>query len=185
MNAQQVKKILKTKDFTDKIVMGIDASSTMVGVCLMKNGDIIKTDHIDISKIDSLYEKVKVVVDWMCVNEADLYILEDRMKTFNSRTTAETLMKLAYVNSCIQYNICLNHGEDVLYTIHPSTARKHAWGKGRFNDVKNDIIKLCIETYNIEFPLKRKPSKNFVDWAGDVADSITLAKAFSSPIRIK
>lgn len=187
MKAEEFRKYCKKNNFENKLIMGIDASSTKCGFAFMKDGVLLRHEYLlleDDSSLDDetlIYNKSKILEEYINRNieGVDYIILEDKMKTFNGRTTAETLMKLSYINSVAQFII--KNNDVTMITLHPSTARKQAWGRSKFKDVKKSIIELSMKQYNIEFPLKRKPSKNYVDYADDVCDAITLAKSVSDP----
>lgn len=187
MNAKDIKKIVKNrKDFLDINILGLDISTTNFGFAVHKNQELKDFGHLDIKVIDNMVEKVTATINKIKEIFHNHYIsvivLEDRLKSAGGKTTAETLMKLAYINGCIDYYLTTTFPDARLFSIHPSTARKNAWGVGRFQDVKRDIINLCEVEYNLSFPLKRKPSINYQDHVEDICDAITLSKSFSNPI---
>ena len=50
------------------MILGLDVSTSIIGVCLLKDNKIVKTDYIDLRKTTGLLHKAKVVEDYMIHN---------------------------------------------------------------------------------------------------------------------
>lgn len=189
MTKAEVKKYFKENDIdlTDKVVCGVDVSSTKCGYCFLKNNEIIKYDHYEFDNDKPLYnrylefkENILPEIEDM---EVDYIVLEDRLKSASNRTTAQTLFKLAYVNAVVQCMLKDDVGRDNVFTFHPSTTRSLAlgspWAKGD-KDTKEWIMESIEEIYDMEFPINPRSTstpKKRHPWCDDVADSIVLARS--------
>ena len=47
------------------MILGLDVSTSIIGVCLLKDDKIVKTDYIDLRKTTGLLHKAKVVEDYV------------------------------------------------------------------------------------------------------------------------
>ena len=50
------------------MILGLDVSTSIIGVCLLENDKIVKTDYIDLRKTQGLLHKARVVEDYITHN---------------------------------------------------------------------------------------------------------------------
>ena len=185
MRQKQLSNLFKSKDLPSLKICGIDCSTTVLGYSILQGDTLELYGHHEFSSELSLYERVKEFrsIMFSLLKGCDYFILEDRLKAFSGRTTAQTLMSLSYMNAGVEIALKDNFGIDCVLNIHPSTARKIAWGSARSNDKSEDtkqwIIRNVIQHYGMEFPVKERSKqkvKPYKDYVGDICDSITLSR---------
>ena len=195
MTKSEIQKLKKKINFSGSYIGGIDCSSTVCGWTVMKNQQLTDYGYHHFDNDASMYNRIVEFRQHILprIEHCEYFVLEDRLKSFNGRTTAETLMKLAHVNSAVEIQLKDMVGEANVFMLHPMSARSCAWGqaypqgkeKKRYKDTKEWVIAKCMERFNIErgdrgFEIKKRSRKNpkpFKDWTGDVCDAITLAFA--------
>lgn len=198
MTKSEIKKFRKNNDLQNKKIVGIDVSSSVCGYAILEfNSNIVMVDY-GYHEFDTSLDMYDRIVEFRKhitpkIQGGSYFVLEDRLKSFNGRTTAETLMKLAWVNAGVEIELKDMVGEDRVLKLHPMSARSCAWGqaypkgedKKLFPDTKDWIIHKSMEYFDIKpedrgFEIKKRSPKNpkpFKDYVGDICDSITLAKA--------
>lgn len=204
MTLDDIRKLKKEKkgDFTNLYTAGVDVSSTVCGWAVLfkePHGEVILYDYgyHEFDTDQPMYNRILEFRDKVLpkIKLASYFVLEDRLKAFGGRTTAETLMKLAHVNANVETELKDKVGADKVYMLHPMSARSSAWGqayptgkeKDLFRDTKEWVIDKCLHEYDkkrgdVGFELKtRSPRdpKPYKDWVGDICDAITLAKAIA------
>ena len=43
------------------MILGLDISTSIVGICILAEGDVVLSEHIDISKLETMFEKAELV----------------------------------------------------------------------------------------------------------------------------
>lgn len=172
----------------DKIIVGIDCSSTICGYTVLKNKEVLDYGYheFDTDK-DVLYRAYEFEEHVLPkIKHGDVFILEDMLKSFaGGRTSSQTIMTLAHVNGNVEYILSQINGVENVHKIHPSTARKRGIGRGRAPkdvDTKEWVISEVKKRYpdmNLpRNPRSRKTPKNYHAYVGDICDSTVLALSF-------
>ena len=100
------------------MILGLDISTTIIGVALIDDqGKLVVSDHWDISKQDSLFEKAEVVGSLLWElktnNKIDFVFIETALKKFfPGKTRADTIVKLAKFNGIVSW-LCFDTFGDV------------------------------------------------------------------------
>ena len=106
------------------MILGLDISTSIIGVCVLKNNKIVHTDYIDLRKIGSFFEKAREaeMVLKKIKKEYDIkYIFIEQALMFFRRggSTAKTMSILQRFNGIISW-LCygyISHGAK-LYNAH-------------------------------------------------------------------
>lgn len=179
-------------------VLGLDVSTSIIGVSIVDNesGKIVPTflDHIDLTKCDTFWDKVKVTTDYfkvklMMPQFADIKHIgvEEALVSFRSgMSSAQTITTLVAFNAVVRHVIIQ------LFSLEPqlvqaSTARKKAGVKvlsrakcGKA--VKDQVFEhMCANDLSfVVWPRKKATKKNpnpdVKDYAKDTTDAYVVAK---------
>lgn len=201
MTKSEIQKYRKKNNLNNLYITGIDVSSTVCGYATLFKRDedsdlqLIKYGYHIFDNDLPMYNRMLEFREKISpqVGHSSYFVLEDRLKSFGARTTAETLMKLAWINAGVEIELKDMVGEDKVLQLHPMSARSCAWGqpyptgkeKEIFTDTKDWVIDNVVKEFNIEkgsegFEIKtrsRKTPKPWKDWTGDICDAVTLARA--------
>jgi Holliday junction resolvasome RuvABC endonuclease subunit len=146
----------------NKIVLGVDPSSTSTGVAKYKNG---KITYIDVWKKD---KKISLENNLFKFGEfldslfpANIIVIENLSVPLN----LDTVKKISYYQGLAIYKGTEWKAEVVL--LRPSEARKLAYGKG--NLPKEEIYNIVSKKHNL---------LDFKKGGSDQADAITLIEAY-------
>ena len=111
------------------LCIGLDISTSIVGISIFKNKKLSKLIYIDLSKEKCIFKKAKMFEDFFLKNFVDIknidYIyIEDILQSFSrGLSSANTLMKLAKFNGIVS-NIVYNITHLIPEYINVNTARK-------------------------------------------------------------
>ena len=95
------------------MILGLDISTTVIGVALIDDqGNLALSEHWDISKQDTLFEKAEVVGSLMWElrtnHKIDYVFVETALKKFfPGKSRADTIVKLAKFNGIVSW-ICFD-----------------------------------------------------------------------------
>lgn len=117
------------------MVLGLDASTSVVGYAFIDGDEIQDMGFIDLKKFTSINEKAihtyEMLTENGAFNEVTSICVEDSLMGFSrGRTSVQTIIKLAKFNAILCF--ILGWGTDVkVHSVNPSTARKEVFGKAR------------------------------------------------------
>lgn len=182
------------------LVLGLDVSTSIVGVCVVQTQDrpvkngIVALEHIDFKGSEDLFDKANVVEERlrdlsMRFGALDVVIEEPLMSFSKGMSSAKTITMLMRFNGMVSLLVKNVLGSRPSY-ISASHARKVC-------GVKMQRFKLCglsqkEQTFNamrdrdlkdVQWPFKKKTKKTehkpdeFVIWAYDETDAYVLAAA--------
>jgi hypothetical protein len=172
--------------------LGLDVSTTYVGVALLKNdGTILNLDHIDFKKCITLWDKADKVrgylegkreqhPEWQQVSA--LYVEDAAKKFAKGKTSADTIATLLRFNGLCSYLARSVLGIDPVF-IAPTSARKLCGLKmipkqkcGKSHKEQTYDLLMASDLKHITWPLKLR-SVNVVDWSYDIVDAYCVCKA--------
>lgn len=175
-----------------KRVMGLDASSTTIGLCILDyDDDIISLVHVEFvkpSKKGNLFERLSKVRQYIHdkIDEfnPDEGAIEDIIlfmggkkcplckKPMGGATTAKTITTLAVLNRTVGLAIMdkLNK-HPYLYN---AMRIRHAIKEDKALPAKEEIPELVAKILNIDFPYKLNRNKKIAQENGDMADAIAV-----------
>jgi hypothetical protein len=183
-----------------KYSLGIDASTTTIGICLLESGNrIVKISHLDLSDIHSHYEMTDIFKNELQkYKDLDLninkIIIEAAIKSSNSSSSNNTIITLHRFNSLVGY-ICFDMFRDGISGsgkepefVDSRTARAKQKIKippipdevsdyDRKKMIKGIMIDFCLaEQTQDALGFEKTIHGNWAIWCGDRADSYILAK---------
>jgi Holliday junction resolvasome RuvABC endonuclease subunit len=111
------------------MILGLDISTSIVGVAIVnpETKELVVSEHIDLTKIDSVFSKAELVGAeiWQINNNhaiKDLFIETALMKFIPGRSKADTIVKLAKFNGIISWMCYDTFGLNPVY-LNVNTAR--------------------------------------------------------------
>tara|TARA_R100001163_G_C5054252_1_gene190801 strand:+ start:24 stop:536 length:513 start_codon:yes stop_codon:yes gene_type:complete len=167
------------------MILGLDVSTSIIGVCLLKDDKIVKTDYIDLRKTTGLLHKAKVVEDYITHNLKDegvkhIFIEQALMFFRRGGSTAKTMSTLQNFNGVVSW-LCFKMLELEPQYITPISARSKCGIKvPRGKKAKEVVMEHFLESK--EFPIDYTRYGNVQKYCYDMADAVVVAKAGSKII---
>tara|TARA_B100000963_G_scaffold361116_1_gene394929 strand:+ start:817 stop:1329 length:513 start_codon:yes stop_codon:yes gene_type:complete len=167
------------------MILGLDVSTSIIGVCLLEDDKIVKTDYIDLRKTTGLLHKAKVVEDYITHNLKNKNIenifIEQAFTFFRQGgSTAKTMATLQNFNGVVSW-LCFKLLELEPQYITPLSARSKCGIKvPRGKKAKEVVMEHFLETE--EFPIEYTRYGNVQKYCYDIADAVVVAKAGSKII---
>ncbi len=167
------------------MILGLDVSTSIIGVCLLEDEKIVKADYIDLRKISGLLNKAKVVEDYINNNlqevKIDHIFIEQALMFFRrGGSTAKTMAILQNFNGVVSW-LCFKLLELEPQYITPISARSKCGIKvPRGKKAKEVVMEYFLETK--EFPIDYTRYGNVQKYCYDIADAVVVAKAGSKII---
>lgn len=172
----------------EKLVVGIDCSSTICGYTILKNKEVINYGYHEFDTDKDVLYRAYEFEEFILpkIEHGDVFILEDMLKAYaGGRTSSQTIMTLAHVNGNVEFILSKLNGVENIHKIHPSTARKLGIGRGRAPkgvDTKewviNEIKQRYPDMHLPRNPRSRKTPKNYMNYVNDVCDATVLALSY-------
>lgn len=169
------------------MILGLDISTTIVGVALIDaNGNLIVSEHWDITKQDTLFEKAEMIGSllWALKNEHNVshVFIETALKKFiPGRSRADTLIKLAKFNGIVSWLSFDTFNQTPVF-INVNTART-LYGLSFPRGTKGpQRKKMVVEAVNdkeksaFRYEMARG-GKNYKKGTDDRADAVVIARA--------
>ena len=169
------------------MILGLDISTTIVGVALIDaNGNLIVSEHWDITKQDTLFEKAEMIGSllWALKSEhnVDHVFIETALKKFiPGRSRADTLIKLAKFNGIVSWLSFDTFNQTPVF-INVNTART-LYGLSFPRGTKGpQRKKMVVEAVNdkeksaFRYEMARG-GKNYKKGTDDRADAVVIARA--------
>jgi len=132
------------------MVLGLDASTTVVGYALVDGDEIQDMGFIDLKKFTSINEKAifayEELLEKQIFRKVTSICVEDSLSGFaRGKTSVQTIIKLAKFNAVLCF--ILGWGSDIkVHSVNPATARKTVFGKSRVRGIPaKDFVQTQIE----------------------------------------
>lgn len=175
-------------------ICGLDCSSTVCGYNIIEIDTTTKTYTLlkygykkfteGAEPIDkSLQFKNEFLPEF---SDADLFVLEDFMKTYN-KTHPITLAKLTHINASVEVILTVLYGKERMEKLNVNTARKLALGKSRVSGVsgKDYAFQQITKLFEGSLQMELKPrAKTPIDEMYDITDSIVLSLAQAKKMKL-
>ncbi len=165
------------------MILGLDISTTMVGVAVIDNGKLVKSEAWDISKYETLFDKAEYIGAELYGLKSEYNIqnifIETALKKFlPGKSRADTILKLAKFNGIVSW-ICYDLWEIKPNYIGALQARK-AYGikVPRGQKAKPVVLEHVLKaekTFSIQMTRHGNPKPE----SYDRADAIVIARAGS------
>ena len=172
---------------TYHMILGLDISTTIVGIAVIDSeGKLLVSDHWDISKVDSLFEKAEVIGSnlWELksqYNIGSVFIETALKKFFPGKSRADTIIKLAKFNGIVSWISFDTFGAPPTF-INVNTARSLyglSFPRGtKGPQRKKMVIEAVKEKEKTSFTFEMaRGGKNYKKGTDDRADAIVIARA--------
>ena len=178
------------------MILGLDISTSVVGVAIVdpETKDLIVSEHIDLTKIDSVFSKAELVGSelWQIGNNYDiknLFVETALMRFIPGRSRADTIVKLAKFNGIVSWMCYDTFGLQPTY-LNVNTARSLyglSFPRGTKGPKrKKMVIEAVIEKEKTAFKYEMaRGGKNYKKGTDDSADAIVIARAGEFLLRNK
>jgi Holliday junction resolvasome RuvABC endonuclease subunit len=163
------------------MVLGLDASTSVVGYAFIDGDEIHDMGFIDLKKFKTINEKAVYAYEELLENEAFNEVtsicVEDSLMGFSrGRTSTQTIIKLAKFNAVLCF--ILGWGTDTkVHSVNPSTARKQVFGKARVSGMPpKEFVKRQLENrFDLSKWNKQTTRGNFDKKNLDAYDALVVA----------
>ncbi len=169
--------------------LGLDVSTSMIGVCLFKNHKFFSMDKIEVGKDKEFFLKAVRVEEYIKKLSEDYEItelyIEDIFQSFSrGLSSAKTISQLARFNGIVSY-IAFRHTGLIPVYLNVNKCRKTLNIKiDKTEDKKLQVIKWVekdlagfkFETYVLSRG-KNKGNTVYCKWVNDKADAYVVCKA--------
>jgi len=148
------------------MILGLDISTSIIGVCILENDKIVYADYIDLRKTGSFFEKARKV---------ETTLKEVLMFFRRGGSTAKTMSILQRFNGIISW-MCYNIYDMEPNYVSPISARSKCGIKiARGKKAKEVVMEHFIESKEFEIIYTR--FGNVQKYCYDIADAIVVARA--------
>lgn len=175
------------------MILGLDISTAVVGVAIIKDSKLSLSSHWDISKESNLLKKAELIGSelWQLKDQDIEHIfIETALKKFiPGRSRADTIMKLAKFNGIVSWMCYDTFGLEPTY-INVNSARSLyglSFPRGTKGPKrKKMVIESVIEKEKTAFKYEMaRGGKNYKKGTDDRADAIVIARAGEYLLRNK
>ena len=165
------------------MILGLDASTTVVGWAFYDGTVIVDAGFIDISKLETNKDKAFHVIAGLASNAnlsttSEVHLEAALSGFFMGRTSQQTIIKLARFNAVFEY-IISEEWQIPVKLIAVTTGRKSVFGKCRVKGV--DPKEYVKQQLSIRMDLKKFDKINKIGnvdvRCGDVYDAMVMAMA--------
>ena len=178
------------------MILGLDISTSVVGIAIVdpETKDLIVSERIDLTKIDSVFSKAELVGSelWQIGNNHDiknLFVETALMRFIPGRSRADTIVKLAKFNGIVSWMCYDTFGLQPTY-LNVNTARSLyglSFPRGTKGPKrKKMVVEAVIEKEKTAFKYEMaRGGKNYKKGTDDRADAIVIARAGEFLLRNK
>jgi hypothetical protein len=175
----------------EKYTLGLDISTSIIGISIFKDYEFLELDHINLTKIKCIFDKAEVVYNkFLELKEkytiSEIYI-EDILQSFQrGLSSAKTLTQLAKFNGIVSNIANQQLGVKPVF-LNVNTARKILGikiNKNSDKSTKEQIIEWVDKDLNgYEWPTKiisrgkNKGCVKFENYCYDISDAYVICKA--------
>jgi len=162
------------------MILGLDISTSIVGVCVLDDNKIVKTDYIDLRKIGGFLHKALAVEEYLqnnikALNIEHIFIEEALMFFRSGGSTAKTMATLQRFNGIVSW-LCFDKLSIEPQYISPISARSKCGIKvPRGKKAKEVVMEHFIESKEFEIVYTR--FGNVQKYCYDIADAVIVARA--------
>jgi hypothetical protein len=162
------------------MILGLDLSTSIVGVCVLDNNKIAHTEYIDLRKVGSFFEKAKkaeTVLKEIRKNYNIEYVFIEQALMFFRRggSTAKTMSVLQRFNGIVSWQSYQIFDMEPNYVTPISARSKCGIKVMRGKKAKEVVMEHFIESK--EFEIVYTKFGNVQKYCYDIADAIVVARA--------
>jgi len=162
------------------VILGLDISTSIVGVCVMNDNKIVHTEYIDLRKVGNFFEKARKVEDSLKEikknhNIEHIFIEQALMFFRRGGSTAKTMSVLQRFNGIVSWQSYQLFDMEPNY-ITPISARSKCGIKvAKGKKAKEVVMEHFIESEEFEIIYTRHG--NVQKYCYDIADAVVVARA--------
>ena len=162
------------------MILGLDVSTSIIGLCVLKNDKIAHTDYIDMRKIGSFFEKAQKVESVLkeIRKEYDIeHVFIEQALMFFRRggSTAKTMSVLQRFNGIVSWQSYQIFEMEPNYVTPISARSKCGIKVARGKKAKEVVMEHFIKSQEFEIIYTRHG--NVQKYCYDIADAIVVARA--------
>jgi Holliday junction resolvasome RuvABC endonuclease subunit len=162
------------------MILGLDISTSIVGVCVMNDNKIVHTEYIDLRKTGNFFEKAQKVQDSLKEikkehNIEHIFIEQALMFFRRGGSTAKTMSVLQRFNGIISWQCYQLFDMEPNYVTPISARSKCGIKVARGKKAKEVVMEHFIESQEFEIIYTRHG--NVQKYCYDIADAIIVARA--------
>jgi len=162
------------------MILGLDISTSIVGVCVLDDNKIVHTEYIDLRKVGNFFEKAQKVeysLKEIKKNHKIEHIFIEQALMFFRRggSTAKTMSVLQRFNGIISWQCYQLFDMEPNYVTPISARSKCGIKVARGKKAKEVVMEHFIESQEFEIIYTRHG--NIQKYCYDIADAIIVARA--------
>ena len=162
------------------MILGLDISTSIVGVCVLNDNKIVHTEYIDLRKTRNFFEKAQKVEDSLKEikknhNIEHIFIEQALMFFRRGGSTAKTMSVLQRFNGIISWQSYQLFDMEPNYVTPISARSKCGIKVMRGKKAKEVVMEHFIESQEFEIIYTRHG--NVQKYCYDIADAIVVARA--------
>jgi len=162
------------------MILGLDVSTSIMGVCVLKDDKIVHTDYIDMRKIGSFFEKAQKVENALKEIRKNFkieYVFIEQALMFFRRggSTAKTMSVLQRFNGIVSWQCYQIFNMEPNYVTPISARSKCGIKVARGKKAKEVVMEHFIKSQEFEIIYTRHG--NVQKYCYDIADAIVVARA--------
>jgi Holliday junction resolvasome RuvABC endonuclease subunit len=167
------------------MILGLDISTSIVGVCILDDDKIIKTDYIDLRKVGDFFEKAQAVEDRLKEikksHKIEHIFIEQALMFFRrGGSTAKTMSILQRFNGIISWQCYQIFKMEPNYVTPISARSKCGIRVAKGKKAKEVVMEHFIQSK--EFQIDYTRFGNVQKYCYDIADAVVVARAGSKII---
>lgn len=162
------------------IILGLDASTSVVGFAFTEDKKILSAGFIDISKVAGNRAKAWFVIDYLkthkLIDKVDQINLEGSLAGFSGPSSRTVVIMLARWSAVFEY-VLQEYYKKPVNLVNVNTARKQVFGKARIVGMKPKIyVKLMLDKLYDMTPWQVKNKIGNVDKrVEDIYDAVVIS----------
>lgn len=162
------------------MILGLDISTSIVGVCVLNDDKIVHTEYIDLRKVGAFFEKARKVEDSLKEikknhNIEHVFIEQALMFFRRGGSTAKTMSVLQRFNGIVSWQSYQLFDMEPNYVTPISARSKCGIKVMRGKKAKEVVMEHFIESQEFEIIYTRHG--NVQKYCYDIADAIVVARA--------
>jgi len=162
------------------MILGLDISTSIIGVCVLDNNKIIKADYIDLRKTSEFFEKAQVVEGRLkeissSYNIENIFIEQALMFFRRGGSTAKTMSILQRFNGIISWQCYQIFSMEPNYVTPISARSKCGIKVPKGKKAKDVVMDHFVESGEIEMDYTRYG--NIQKYCYDIVDAVIVARA--------
>tara|TARA_R100000664_G_C2707852_1_gene105749 strand:- start:186 stop:710 length:525 start_codon:yes stop_codon:yes gene_type:complete len=162
------------------MILGLDISTSIVGVCILDDNKIVKTDYIDLRKVGEFFEKAQAVEDRLKEikkNHKIEHIFVEQALMFFRRggSTAKTMSILQRFNGIVSWQCYQIFKMEPNYVTPISARSKCGIKVAKGKKAKEVVMEHFVESK--EFQIDYTRYGNIQKYCYDIADAVVVARA--------